>query len=265
MPTATTTTIVPQTQIESYSSYNTRNDNNNNTKSNYYNNNNTNSNGNNSLNNLNTNPNPNPFNPQTIPQNPDSAISSADYSTLSQLIDTLVPTKDSIRTAKQWVVTHENLSHIVVDFIRKRMEGNVEFSVKLNILYLINDVLHHVARSKIEGGGGEDVEDSPYLDAFQSQMLGIIAGIFVGGISESEENKVFQVMSIWWKKGIFTQQFIEEIQNVVKSTASAKQADDFLNQFQPSLEGDRGFKRRNDEGDDDSQSKRGGRRSRFDT
>jgi len=60
---------------------------------------------------------------------------------LTDIIMTLLPTKESIRNGKDWILAHSKAAKSVAAAIKQKAVQAATFEAKLNILYLINDVL----------------------------------------------------------------------------------------------------------------------------
>jgi hypothetical protein len=70
-------------------------------------------------------------------------IHDQDRSQLSLILDSLIPTKDSIKKGKDFILSLEPYATHVASFMCERLLRTPDWSAKLNIIYLTNDVLHH--------------------------------------------------------------------------------------------------------------------------
>ena len=66
-----------------------------------------------------------------------------DVQQLDDLINHLLPTRESIRNGKDWIMAHTRQAKAVASAIRSRLQQATTFESKLNILHLIHDVLHN--------------------------------------------------------------------------------------------------------------------------
>ena len=60
------------------------------------------------------------------------------------ILENLTGTKESIKSAKNWIADRSTYSHDIVDFLDKFInDSNLSPDKQLYIVYLINDVLYH--------------------------------------------------------------------------------------------------------------------------
>jgi hypothetical protein len=84
-----------------------------------------------------------PQGPPRAPPHYGPPLSDHDRAQLSQMLDSLVPTKDSIKKGKDHIIELERCASAVAAFMCERLIKTPDWSAKLNIIYLTNDVLHH--------------------------------------------------------------------------------------------------------------------------
>lgn len=106
---------------------------------------------------------------------------------LSPLTSGKAASKDSIRDAKNWIISQTPYANQIAELIKSRfvsfyrvflpfayvilrIELLPDFTQKLNLIYLINDVLHHSSHKRVEEGGPMD-EFSLAFQVFVFLML----------------------------------------------------------------------------------------------
>lgn len=70
-------------------------------------------------------------------------LSGAELNLSPHLILSLSLHQDSIKKGKDWIMSHPESASAIAAFVCARLEASPEFSPKLNMIYLVNDVLHH--------------------------------------------------------------------------------------------------------------------------
>lgn len=81
--------------------------------------------------------------PPTAPPPTGPILNETESSQLSLQLDTLLPTKESIKTGKNFIMSLPMKASAVAAFMCQRSEQTPEWTAKRNIIYLTNDVLHH--------------------------------------------------------------------------------------------------------------------------
>lgn len=154
-------------------------------------------------------------------------LSTAELSRLSSILDNLKPTQDSIKEAKDWIMARGKLAHDVVAFLRSRMAGSEMgggFEHRLFILYLVNDVLLHSSRAKLEGqvrcsllllslycALSHREQPDFYTPAFQSAVGDICHATYSIAPADPERQKVVDLLGIWSAKSFYPPEFLETV------------------------------------------------------
>jgi hypothetical protein len=107
---------------------------------------------------------------------------------LSHLIDTLIPTKDSIKAAKTWIMARPDRAKEIAAYVQSRVEKLTDFEKKLNIIYLLHDVLHHSSRERAK----TDTSDI-FSESFQP-YLGQILKLGARGEHPDNQEKIVKVL-----------------------------------------------------------------------
>jgi len=133
---------------------------------------------------------------------------------LGNLLDNLVPTKDSIRVTKTWIMQRPNMANEIASFIGEKIRDAKDLDSKIHAVYLIHDILHHSSNKR------KDNEQSDvFSEAFESHLAAILASAY-GGQSEENQEKIIKVMKIWEEKNIFPENIIKVFFNAVQSSDS---------------------------------------------
>lgn len=136
----------------------------------------------------------------------ESGLSTGDVEQLCQLLATLQPTKDSIRNAKNWFMERAPVAAPIGCYLaRWGMPAAPTPDARINIVYLINDVLHHAIRRRERPDVLDDISRA-LLD-----WLGLILSVPLNH-GPDEEAKVMQILGIWRDKQIFDRDTIDRIE-----------------------------------------------------
>lgn len=81
--------------------------------------------------------------PPSAPPPTGPILNDAENAQLSLHLDTLLPTKESIKKGKDFIMTLPTKASAVAAFMCQRSQQTPEWTAKRNIIYLTNDVLHH--------------------------------------------------------------------------------------------------------------------------
>ncbi|XP_076646012.1 SR-related CTD associated factor 6 [Halictus rubicundus] len=109
---------------------------------------------------------------------------------LQPIIDSC--TKDSISAGKAWILQNSvtpQSNQVVADHLLKKVIQATNFSHKLHIIYLVNDVLHHCARKK----------SMDLRKAMESVVVPMFCNTSLAA-SEEQLNKLNKLLSLWESK-----------------------------------------------------------------
>lgn len=113
------------------------------------------------------------------------------YTILQPIIDSC--TKDSISNGKSWILQHaitkQQALCIAHCLLYKVVQGTVPFSLKLHIVYLVNDVLHHCARKNT----------NDLKDALETVVVPMFCNASIGA-TEEQKNKLDKLLKLWESK-----------------------------------------------------------------
>jgi len=152
-----------------------------------------------------------------IQQNPndnENDYSGNEIDKLNDLLDNLVPTKDAIKLAKNWIMARPNQSKEIAVSFRSRIEKANDFDQRLNMVYLIHDILHHSARNR-QPNETSDV----FSEAFQSHIVTIMR-VTCQGTNSDDQEKIAKVVRIWEEKGIFDANTLKVLDEELRSGRS---------------------------------------------
>lgn len=81
--------------------------------------------------------------PPSAPPPTGPILNEVENAQLSSCLDTLVPTKESIKKGKDFIMSLPAKASAIAAFMCERLQQSPDWDHKLNIIYLTNDVLHH--------------------------------------------------------------------------------------------------------------------------
>eukprot|EP01117_Protostelium_nocturnum_P005194 TRINITY_DN188_c0_g1_i2.p1 TRINITY_DN188_c0_g1~~TRINITY_DN188_c0_g1_i2.p1 ORF type:complete len:729 (-),score=207.02 TRINITY_DN188_c0_g1_i2:703-2889(-) len=152
------------------------------------------------------------YNNQNPPSNGalnEQSNSSANGSVLAELkglMDSLVPKKDVIRSTKTWIMARPQAAGEISRYLLNRLEIAKDFDTKLNILYLIHDVLINSGRNR-----GPTERSDVFSASFRPFMKSIVLNIMRSALNGEGREKVTKVMGIWDEKSIYEPEFIKQL------------------------------------------------------
>ena len=139
-------------------------------------------------------------------------LSQPEIARLSSMLERLVPTQESIKEAKDWVMARGKLASDIVSFVKAKIAEIHEFSQRLHILYLVNDVLLHSSLARQEGA------PDYYGPAFQRQLYDICAVVVEDyDATPDQKQKVIDLVGIWISKGFYAREFLENMKEKLET------------------------------------------------
>jgi hypothetical protein len=145
----------------------------------------------------------------TPPPASGAPLSDSDKALLSQILDTLQPTKDSIKRGKDFVMGNPDSASAIAQFMCMRVQQTPDFTARLNIIYLANDVLHHSVKSQ------QNEVKGPFIDAILLYLPSILYTTFQNQTPENQL-KVSKLLGIWKTKQIYEESKILELEADMK-------------------------------------------------
>lgn len=113
-------------------------------------------------------------------------------------------TKDAIQTGKSWIFQHcttDQQSQLATLYLMKRiMAKDASFELRLHLIYLINDVLHHCQRKNAE--------------LLKSHLAQIVVPVFctaLVGADDVKKVKLNKLLTLWEQNRYFSQDTIEKM------------------------------------------------------
>uniref|UniRef100_A0A8C5FYN3 Calcium homeostasis endoplasmic reticulum protein n=1 Tax=Gouania willdenowi TaxID=441366 RepID=A0A8C5FYN3_GOUWI len=123
---------------------------------------------------------------------------------LQPIIDTC--TKDAISAGKNWMFTNaKSPQHceLMTSHLRNRITADeAHFELRLHLIYLTNDVLHHCQRK----------QQKDLLAALQKVVVPIYCTSFLA-VEEEKQQKITRLLQLWEKNGYFDDETIQQLQN----------------------------------------------------
>lgn len=123
---------------------------------------------------------------------------------LQPIIDTC--TKDAISAGKNWMFNNAKTSQhceLMSGHLRNRITAEgAHFELRLHLIYLINDVLHHCQRKQARD----------LLAALQKVVVPIYCTSFLA-VEEDKQQKIARLLQLWEKNGYFDESIIQQLQS----------------------------------------------------
>ncbi|XP_054880117.1 calcium homeostasis endoplasmic reticulum protein [Poeciliopsis prolifica] len=123
---------------------------------------------------------------------------------LQPIIDTC--TKDAISAGKNWMFNNaKGPQHceLMASHLRNRITvDSAHFELRLHLIYLTNDVLHHCQRK----------QQKDLLAALQKVVVPIYCTSFLA-VEEEKQQKITRLLQLWEKNGYFDEETIQQLQN----------------------------------------------------
>lgn len=125
-------------------------------------------------------------------------------SLLQPIIDTC--TKDAISAGKNWMFSNAKSPphcELMAGHLRSRITAEgAHFELRLHLIYLINDVLHHCQRKQAR----------ELLAALQKVVVPIYCTSFLA-VEEDKQQKIARLLQLWEKNGYFDDSIIQQLQS----------------------------------------------------
>ncbi|XP_072294440.1 calcium homeostasis endoplasmic reticulum protein isoform X2 [Eucyclogobius newberryi] len=125
-------------------------------------------------------------------------------SALQPIID--MCTKDAISAGKNWMFTNaKGPQHceLMTSHLSNRITADgAHFELRLHLIYLTNDVLHHCQRK----------HQKDLLAALQKVVVPIYCTSFLA-VEEEKQQKITRLLQLWEKNGYFDDETIQQLQN----------------------------------------------------
>lgn len=123
---------------------------------------------------------------------------------LQPIIDTC--TKDAISAGKNWMFNNaKSPQHceLMTSHLRNRITADgAHFELRLHLIYLTNDVLHHCQRK----------QQKDLLAALQKVVVPIYCTSFLA-VEEEKQQKITRLLQLWEKNRYFDEETIQQLQN----------------------------------------------------
>ncbi|XP_036376893.1 calcium homeostasis endoplasmic reticulum protein isoform X2 [Megalops cyprinoides] len=135
----------------------------------------------------------------------ETQLDMAEFDSLLQpIIDTC--TKDAISAGKNWMFNNaKSPQHceLMTRHLRNRITADgAHFELRLHLIYLTNDVLHHCQRK----------QQRDLLAALQKVVVPIYCTSFLA-VEEDKQQKIARLLQLWEKNGYFDEVTIQQLQS----------------------------------------------------
>ncbi|XP_047231691.1 calcium homeostasis endoplasmic reticulum protein isoform X2 [Girardinichthys multiradiatus] len=123
---------------------------------------------------------------------------------LQPIIDTC--TKDAISAGKNWMFNNakspQHCELMASHLCNRITVDSAHFELRLHLIYLTNDVLHHCQRK----------QQKDLLAALQKVVVPIYCTSFLA-VEEEKQQKITRLLQLWEKNGYFDEDTIQQLQN----------------------------------------------------
>eukprot|EP01130_Rhizamoeba_saxonica_P002573 TRINITY_DN12352_c0_g1_i1.p1 TRINITY_DN12352_c0_g1~~TRINITY_DN12352_c0_g1_i1.p1 ORF type:complete len:590 (+),score=152.23 TRINITY_DN12352_c0_g1_i1:53-1822(+) len=152
-------------------------------------------------------------------------LSSQERDEINQILDTLEATKESIRVGKDWIMERPQQALAIAQLITRRISQAQIFQEKLNIVYLVNDVLHHSTKNRSHPG-----ETDTFCEAFKPSLARMLKSAYEGQTPELQD-RILNLLDIWKTKMTFDLVTIEDIREQILGRQGYSQGSNSLDNF----------------------------------
>ncbi|XP_037674065.1 calcium homeostasis endoplasmic reticulum protein isoform X3 [Choloepus didactylus] len=134
---------------------------------------------------------------------------------LQPIIDTC--TKDAISAGKNWMFSNAKSPphcELMAGHLRNRITADTaHFELRLHLIYLINDVLHHWALTPGSSlPHSQRKQARELLAALQKVVVPIYCTSFLA-VEEDKQQKIARLLQLWEKNGYFDDSIIQQLQS----------------------------------------------------
>jgi len=143
------------------------------------------------------------------PQQGAAPFGAEDKAAFDNIMQELNRSKDSIRTTKEWILARCAYSDAITSTLRKTCEDESSPERRLNILYLVSDVLFNVIKRT---GPDKDLMSS----ALARDLVFILRAAYKAQPSD-QQNQALKVVSMWGQRQILDEGFVKTLQEGMTS------------------------------------------------
>eukprot|EP01120_Amphizonella_sp_Union-15-10_P012438 TRINITY_DN5519_c0_g2_i1.p1 TRINITY_DN5519_c0_g2~~TRINITY_DN5519_c0_g2_i1.p1 ORF type:complete len:639 (+),score=147.82 TRINITY_DN5519_c0_g2_i1:61-1977(+) len=144
-------------------------------------------------------------------------LSDEDVLTFTSIIDTLVATKDAIRGAKDFIMERSDKAKDIAAFLADRVKRSPDFDTKLNIIYVVNDVLYHSKKKR-----KEEIRTDVFSFYFKNHLGSMMRSAYL--ISPTQLEKLTKLLRLWETNDIYSPSDIATIQSQLESESGSPSA-----------------------------------------
>jgi hypothetical protein len=150
---------------------------------------------------------------RSVPDPNAVALSTLEQSELSTLIQTLQPTQDSIKAAKDWIMARAKLCNDIVAALKSQLATLNGFEPRLHVMYLVNDVLLHSSKAPMDFF-------APALQRSLFELCQLACDDRVA--SPEQKQKIIDLVGIWGAKNFYPKDFLDDIKQKLESNSATK-------------------------------------------
>eukprot|EP00462_Mataza_sp_D1_P017568 CAMPEP_0175173384 /NCGR_PEP_ID=MMETSP0087-20121206/32016_1 /TAXON_ID=136419 /ORGANISM="Unknown Unknown, Strain D1" /LENGTH=438 /DNA_ID=CAMNT_0016464675 /DNA_START=8 /DNA_END=1321 /DNA_ORIENTATION=- len=137
---------------------------------------------------------------------------------LAQIFSTVNGSKESIKTARKWIMSHANQHQArIAECMGLKMSAlcRQPFQTRLHLLYLLNDVLVNFQKKREQ----PDTVD-PFADALGPHLLAVFSLCYPEE-SPEDKDKVTKLLQLWGQRKIYPPSTISDLETQLKIKAAA--------------------------------------------
>jgi len=130
---------------------------------------------------------------------------------LDGLLNDLNGSRDSIRAGKDWCLVNRSHAPSIVMAMRYKCEQTTDGDKKLFIIYLINDILHHSQKDRMQISALDD-----FAVAYDPQLKYIFRAAHTGNTTSNQE-RIVKVLHLWADREIYDGVVTNRVESTMKS------------------------------------------------
>jgi len=137
-------------------------------------------------------------------------LTGEDRKELSDLLQALTGTKESIKSATSWISQHCYYASDVVSTMDIEINSNISYEKKLFIFYVVNDTLGYCSSFR-----SDPTVLDPLCQAFANKMVSILRAVYTD--DEENQSRVMKVLQLWGVNGYYEDSTIRRWEELTKS------------------------------------------------
>eukprot|EP01112_Ceratiomyxa_fruticulosa_P011294 TRINITY_DN3052_c0_g2_i1.p1 TRINITY_DN3052_c0_g2~~TRINITY_DN3052_c0_g2_i1.p1 ORF type:complete len:576 (-),score=147.14 TRINITY_DN3052_c0_g2_i1:51-1778(-) len=172
--------------------------------------------------------------------NATGSLTAEELEEFHRILGALEGTKDSIRTAKNWILQHSKEAKAVCQVLQTFTHSLTQSSRRLYVVYLVNDVLCQKKRDK-KGENDmfekfeENTDEVKLIESLQEVVTSLMWLTYHSDSSQNDEvkDKVIRILKLWEQRGVFDKEIVNDMEIMIKEESMPKSLELVLNQRVP--------------------------------